>query len=109
LLIISANSSTDCRQLVSACNAYPCPCFQDSRGRNANIVILLQSRVDQLLKLLVLKRFPPFLVSERFRRGLRCLLRNSSTVGTRNVCARSLIIRPHSAARTQEHNEQEGC
>ena len=71
LLIISANAGTDRRQLVSACNAYLCLGFQDSRCRNANIVILLESSVNQVLKLLILKHLPPFLVSERFRRRLR--------------------------------------
>jgi hypothetical protein len=51
-----------------------------------------------------LKDLPPFLVSDRFRRRLRCFLWRSSTVHTRNVGTRSLIVRPHSAARTQEHS-----
>ncbi len=97
--------ATDGWQLVGTRDAQLRLGFEDSRCRNANIVILPESGVDQVLQLLVLKDLPPFLVSERLRRrGLRWFLRSSSTVHARNVGTWSLIVRPHSAARTQEHS-----
>jgi hypothetical protein len=41
--------------------------FENSGGRNANVVIILKSRADKTLKFLVLEDFPPFLVTERSR------------------------------------------
>jgi hypothetical protein len=70
-LIDGLSSGTDCRQPVGPRDAHLCLGFQDSRGRNANVVVLLEGSVDQVLKLLVLEDFPPFLVSERFWRGQR--------------------------------------
>src|SRR3984893_12039887 len=105
-LIDRLSSSTNRRQPIGACDADLRLGFQDSRCCNPNVVVLLESGVDQILKLLVLKQLPPFLVSERFRRRLFCLLlRCSSTVRTRNVYARSLIVGPDSAARGKEHNQ----
>src|ERR1700676_322339 len=104
-LIERLSSGADRRQPIGACDADLRSGFQDSRCCNPNVVVLLESGVDQVLKLLVLKHLPPFLVSERFRHGLRWLLRCSSTVGTGDVYARSLIVRPDSAARRNEHSQ----
>ncbi len=104
-LIERLSSGINRRQPVSARDADLRPGFQDSRCRNANIVVLLESSVDQLLKLLVLKHLPPFLVSKRFGRRLLRLLRCNSTVCARNVCARPLIVRTDSAPRVKQHNQ----
>src|SRR5258706_10378255 len=100
--IDSLSAPADRRQLVGARDTELRLRLQDSRCRNANIVVLPESSVEQVLQLFVLEDPPPLLLSERFRRRLRCLLRRSSAVHTRNVYARPPIIRPHSAARTQE-------
>src|SRR5258706_10847074 len=103
--IDSLSAPADRRQLVGARDTELRLRLQDSRCRDANIVILLESGVDQVLQLFVLKDLPPFLVSERLGRcGLRCFLRRSSTVHARNVGTRPLIVWTHSAARTQERS-----
>src|SRR6267378_617572 len=104
-LIERLSSGANRRQSVGACDADLRPGFQDSRCCNANIVVLLESSVDQILKLLVLKHLPPFLVAKRFRRGLLYLLRCGSTVRARDFCARSFIIGPDRAARREERNQ----
>src|ERR1700731_1083306 len=98
-LIDRLSSGINRRQPVGARDAHLCTGFQDSRCCNPNVVVLPERSVDQVLKLLVLKHLPPFLVSERFLRGLVCVLRRGSTVRGRNVCARSLIVWADSAAR----------
>ncbi len=62
--------------------------------------------MDQVLKLLVLKHLPPFLVSEGFHRRLACLLRGRSTVCTGNVYARPLIVGADCAARKKKHYQR---
>ncbi len=104
-LIERLSSGTNRRQPVGACDADLRPGFQDSRCCNPNVVVLLESGMDQVLKLLVLEDLPPFLVTERFRRRLRYILGRSATVCTRNAYARSLIIGPDSAATGKEHNQ----
>src|ERR1700730_8429618 len=104
-LIDRLSSSTNRRQPIGACDADLRLGFQDSRCCNPNVVVLLESSVDQVLKLLVLKQLPPFLVTERFRRRRLGLLRYGSAVRARNVYARSFIVGPDSAARSKEHNE----
>jgi len=47
-LIDCFNSAADRRQLVGASDADLCLGLQDSRCRNANIVILLEGRADQV-------------------------------------------------------------
>jgi len=71
-LVDRLSSGTNRRQPVGARDAHLRLGFQDSRCRNANVVVLLEGSVDQVLKLLVLEDVPPFLVAERFRRRLRC-------------------------------------
>src|SRR2546425_1267137 len=104
-LIHSLSSRADRRQLVSACDTHLSLGLQDPRCGDANIVVLLEGRVDQILKLLVLKHLPPFLVCEGFRRRLRCLFWRNSAIRARNVYTRPLIVRPHSAARKKKHNQ----
>src|SRR4029077_7708492 len=104
-LIHSLSSCADRRQLVGARDAHLRLSFQDSCCRDTNVVVLLQSGADQVLELLVLKYLPPFLVSERLGRGLSRLLWHSSTISTRNVYARSPIVRPRGAARNKEHTQ----
>ncbi len=104
-LVERLSSGTNRRQSVGARDAHLRPGFQDSRCRNANIVVLLEGSVDQVLKLLVLKHLPPFLVAKRFRRGLLYLLRCGSTVRARDFYARSFIIGSDSAARREERNQ----
>jgi len=60
--------------------------------------------VDQILKLLVLKHLPPFLVASDSAAG--CGASSAWCHGMwQERCARSLIVRPHSAARSKEHNQ----
>jgi len=84
-LIERLSSGINRRQAVRARDADLRPGFQNSRCRDANVVVLLEGSVDQVLKLLVLKHFPPFLVTERFGLRLLWLFRCSSTVRSRNV------------------------
>src|SRR5260370_16728740 len=74
-LIERLSSGINRRQAVRARDANLRPGFQNSRCRDANVVVLLEGSVDQVLKLLVLKHFPPFLFPQRFRLLLLCLFR----------------------------------
>jgi hypothetical protein len=104
-LIERLSSDTNRGQPIGACDADLRPGFQDSRCRDANIVILPEGGVNQVLKLLVLKQLPPFLVTERFRSRLWCLLRRSSTVRARNIYAWSLIVGPDGAAGKKKYDQ----
>ena len=107
-LIERLSSGVNRRQPVGACDADLRPGFQDSRCGNADIVVLAESGADQVLKLWVLKQLPPFLVTERLRCRLRCLLRGGCAVCARNVYAGSLIIGPDGTTSRNEHNQAKG-
>src|SRR5260370_30578828 len=81
--------------------------FESAGCGKANVVIMLERRVDEILKLFVLEHLPPFQVSKGgFRRRLRCLLRRRSTICTGNVYARPFIVGPYSAARKKQHYQR---
>src|SRR5438445_9944768 len=72
---------------------------------NPNVVVLPESRVDQVLKLLVLKNLPPFLVSERFGRRLLCVLRSeehTSELQSRQYLVCRLLLEKKKKAHEQD-------
>jgi len=105
-LIERLSSGINRRQPFGARDAHLRLGFQDSRGRNANIVVLLEGQCGSDLEAACLET-PPTIFGRRAippqAGGASCGMVPRYVAGT--FALGSLIVRPHSAARSKEHNQ----
>src|SRR5262249_21336189 len=97
-LVDGGRLTRDGGELVGPCDTQECLSLKNAGCRTAQIVVLLERSLDQLLELIVLKDVEPLVVSKRMRIILRGFFGSQSTIDTWSTDDRFLVVWSNRAA-----------